>query len=65
MKYVGLDIHKEYCDTTVLDELGMVMKKGRFQYTREPSRRDRYPGPGMRAPALHANREREGHGLGG
>lgn len=35
MNYVGLDVHKEYCDATVLDELGVVVKKGKFKYTRD------------------------------
>lgn len=35
MKYVGLDVHKEYIHGTVLDESGRVVKRGKFQYTRD------------------------------
>ncbi len=34
MNYVGLDVHKEYCDATVLNERGEVVKKGKFEYAR-------------------------------
>lgn len=35
MNYVGLDVHKKYIDATVLNELGKVVKKGKFEYTRD------------------------------
>jgi transposase len=35
MKYIGLDVHKEYIHGTVLDESGRVVKRGKFQYTRD------------------------------
>lgn len=35
MKCVGLDVHKEYCDATVLDENGRRIKSGKFRYTRK------------------------------
>jgi transposase len=35
MKYVGLDVHKLYIHGTVLDENGKVLKRGRFEYTRD------------------------------
>lgn len=35
MKYVGLDVHKEYIRGTVLDESGRVVKMGKFQYSRD------------------------------
>ena len=33
MMYVGLDVHKKYVYGTVLDDLGMVIKRGKFEYT--------------------------------
>jgi transposase len=35
MKCVGLDVHKKYIDGTVLDERGRVVKRGKFDYTKE------------------------------
>jgi hypothetical protein len=35
MNYVELDVHKEYCDATVLDEYGVVVKREKFKYTRK------------------------------
>ena len=35
MMYVGLDVHKKYIYGTVLDDLGVVIKRGKFEYTRE------------------------------
>lgn len=34
MNYVGLDVHKKYCDATVLNERGKVVKREKFEYTR-------------------------------
>lgn len=34
MKCVGLEVHKKYIYGTVLDERGRVMKRGKFEYTR-------------------------------
>ena len=34
MKYVGLDVHKNYVYGTVLNEHGRVMKRGKFKYNR-------------------------------
>lgn len=33
MNYVGLDIHKAFCQATVLAEDGSVVKSGRFDTT--------------------------------
>jgi len=35
MKYVRLDVHKEYCDATMLDDFGQVVKTGKFKYSKE------------------------------
>ncbi|MEW5980711.1 MAG: IS110 family transposase [Acidobacteriota bacterium] len=35
MKYIGLDVHKEYIHGTVLDDSGRVVKSGKFKYSKE------------------------------
>lgn len=35
MKYVGLDVHKSYIHGTVLDDSGRVVKRRKFEYTRD------------------------------